>query len=437
MNDSNLTYKKIFVFWVPLAATWLMMSVEGPLIAAVIARMADAKFNLAAYGVAFSLALIAEAPIIMIMSASTALVKDRDSYYKLRNFTYTLNIILTLIVGICLIPEIFYFLTQTLIGLPDRIADLTYKAVFLLLPWPAAIGYRRFFHGILIKNGLTKRVAYTTVTRVITMSVTAFGLFVYSNFDGVVVGASALSAGVLIEALASRVLVSNTVKKIKAINGNDELDFFSISKFYYPLALTALLSLGVHPVVTFFMGKSYMAIESLAVLPVVNSLVFIFRSLGLSYQEVVITLIGEKMEGYKSLRNFAVITGGIATLMLLVIAYTPLAHTWFQDVSGLTNDLAQFALLPLQIFAFIPALTFFISFERATLVFTRKTKPITVATAIEVVGIILTLFVMMNVIHIPGAVAAASAYIIGRIGSTSYLLFPFLQSIKRASRLEI
>jgi Na+-driven multidrug efflux pump len=78
-SPQDLTLKRIFVFWVPLAATWLMMSVEGPFLAAIIARLTDPKYNLAAYGVAFSFALIIEAPIIMIMSASTALVKDWDS----------------------------------------------------------------------------------------------------------------------------------------------------------------------------------------------------------------------------------------------------------------------------------------------------------------------------------------------------------------------
>jgi hypothetical protein len=54
----KVTYKKIFVFWMPLAATWLMMSVEGPFLAAVIARLAEPKYNLAAYGVAFSFSQI-------------------------------------------------------------------------------------------------------------------------------------------------------------------------------------------------------------------------------------------------------------------------------------------------------------------------------------------------------------------------------------------
>ena len=62
-----LSIRTILVFWFPLAATWLMMSAEGPYVAAIIARMPDAAYNLAAYGVAFSFAFMAEAPIIMMM----------------------------------------------------------------------------------------------------------------------------------------------------------------------------------------------------------------------------------------------------------------------------------------------------------------------------------------------------------------------------------
>ena len=64
-----------------------MMALEGPFLAAVIARLPDPKFNLAAYGVAFAFAILIEAPVIMIMSASTALVEDGPSFRRLRNFT--------------------------------------------------------------------------------------------------------------------------------------------------------------------------------------------------------------------------------------------------------------------------------------------------------------------------------------------------------------
>lgn len=43
----ELSRKKIVAFWLPLFSTWLMMGAEGPFIAAIIARLPDAKFNLA------------------------------------------------------------------------------------------------------------------------------------------------------------------------------------------------------------------------------------------------------------------------------------------------------------------------------------------------------------------------------------------------------
>ena len=120
-SQEKLTTSKIFKFWLPLAATWLMMSMEGPFIAAIIARLPDPKFNLAAFGVAFSFALVIEAPVIMIMSASTALVKDSFSFKKLRNFTYLINGVITGLMIIFLIPSIFHYSRLTaIIDAPSR-----------------------------------------------------------------------------------------------------------------------------------------------------------------------------------------------------------------------------------------------------------------------------------------------------------------------------
>ena len=90
-----LTYKGILRFWLPLAGTWLMMAVEGPYLAAIMARLPDATVNLAAFGVAFAFAIIIESPVIMLMSASTALVEDGPSYRALRRFSYGLAFLLT------------------------------------------------------------------------------------------------------------------------------------------------------------------------------------------------------------------------------------------------------------------------------------------------------------------------------------------------------
>src|SRR5450759_5527994 len=93
-----------------------MMAVEGPYVAAIIARLANPTRNLAAYGVAFSFAFMAEAPIIMMMTAANALVADRQSLIALRRFTFRLNGVLTAAMALGLLPPVFRFVTDRLIG---------------------------------------------------------------------------------------------------------------------------------------------------------------------------------------------------------------------------------------------------------------------------------------------------------------------------------
>ena len=441
MTDSSiqLTYKKIFYFWLPLAATWIMMSIEGPFLAALIARSTESIFNLAAYGVAYSLALIIEAPIIMIMSASIALVNNSQSFYKLRNFTYSANGIITLIMFIVITPPVFSFIAEGLIGLPGEVSRLTHIATIILIPWPAAIGYRRFYQGLLIKNNLTRRVAYGTIVRLLSMSVCAILLFLSRVVEGVVIGATSLSFAVVMEAIAVRLMVGGTVKKIKSDIAipSQQITYKEIYKFYYPLALTSLIGLGVQPLVTFFVGQSKMALESLAVLPVVTSFVFIFRALGLSYQEVIIALMGEKKEGLKPLLKFATGLSLILVAVLALFAFSPLADFWFITVSGLSESLSMFANLPLMIMFFFPALTVLISFQRGILVSNKNTKPITMGTVTEFVTIVITLIIMINFLDLVGAVAATIAFVVGRFAANIYLMNSSFSSVFRTTSKRI
>ena len=87
LSSTPLSQKKIFNTWWPLAMSWLLMALELPALSAVIARLEDPEIHLAAYGgVVFPIALIIEAPVIMLLAASTALSKDWASYSLLRNY---------------------------------------------------------------------------------------------------------------------------------------------------------------------------------------------------------------------------------------------------------------------------------------------------------------------------------------------------------------
>ena len=123
-----------------MASTWLMMALEAPFLAALIARLADPKENLAAFGVAHAVAILDEAPVIMILSASTALVAGAVSFQRLRRFTNALNVGITVVMLAMLLTPAWRWLATHAVGLPPDVVELTQWGLLLLVPWPASIG---------------------------------------------------------------------------------------------------------------------------------------------------------------------------------------------------------------------------------------------------------------------------------------------------------
>lgn len=457
----DLSARGIFAFWAPLAATWVMMAVEGPYLAAVVARLPEPTLGLAAYGVAIAMAVLVEAPVIMLLSASTALVEDAVSYRRLRTFAHGLNAFATLLLLVVLVPSVHRGLMVGLLGLPEDLAGLTYGALWCFLPWPAAIGYRRFWQGVLIRAGRTRLVAGGTVVRLVAMSAAALALAISTDLPGASVGASALSVGVLTEAAAARWMARGAIRALldptdraasppaaAPISGDphdiaeigragvstatpppepapSERDaapsYSDIGSFYVPLALTSLVGIAIQPMLTFFMGRAAFPVESLAVFPVVSSLGFLFRSVGLSFQDAVIALLGRRDEGYAEIRRFAIGLGAALSGILGLIAFTPLSHLWFVHVSGLTPELAEFAIPAARVLTPVPFFGVLLSLQRGVLIRNRTTGPIIIATAAEV-GTVAAVFVVVGWgLGWVGATAAFTGFFFGRLCANVYL----------------
>jgi progressive ankylosis protein len=423
LSGHGRSYGYIFLFWLPLAAQWLMMSLEGPFLAAVIARLDDPVFNLAAYGVAFAFAILVESPVIMLMSASIALVEDPASYRRMRSFTLALSAGATVLLLLVLVPPVYDAVMRRALGLPEEVVRLVYGSLWLLLPWPAAIGYRRFLHGLLIRAGRTRLVAYGTLLRLAAMGGTAAALAVFTALPGAWVGAASLSAGVCAEAVAARVMAARAIREVlgepvapEAVGGYGE-----IARFYFPLALTSLIALTAHPMLTFFMGRAPFPVESLAVFPVVHALSFLFRAPAMAYQETVIALVGRRFEHLRTLARFGALMALGASSGLALVAFTPLARVWFETISGLTPELAAFALEPTRILVPLPAVAVLVAVQHALLVQGRRTRTITLATALEVATIAILFVVVGRQFGLVGVSAAMLALTGGRFAGAAFM----------------
>ena len=100
-------------------------------------------------------------------------------------------------------------------GLPSEVAGLAGRSMIFLVLWPAAIGFRRFYQGILIRDGRPQAVTWGTVIRLVTMAATGLLLALALHLPGASVGAGALGVGVLAEGAASWAMARSTVRDLK------------------------------------------------------------------------------------------------------------------------------------------------------------------------------------------------------------------------------
>jgi hypothetical protein len=381
---TGLSYKRILNTWWPLAASWLLMGAELPALSAFVARLPDPAINLAAYGgIVFPLALIIESPVIMLLAASTALSKDEASYKLIRRFMMVSGAALTGLHILIAFTPLYYFVAERILGAPQVIVEPGRIGLMIMTPWTWSIAYRRFNQGVLIRYNHSRAVGVGTVIRLTAdLTVLLIG-FSIGTIPGIVVATSAVSAGVISEAIYSgivvRPVVNNQVKVQQAVE--PPLTLPSFLRFYFPLVLTSLLTLLVQPIGSAAMSRMPAALASLAVWPVLGGFTFMSRSIGVAYNEVVVALLDEPLSTQR-LRRFTGLLTGFSTVLILVIALTPLSTLWFQVISGLEPELADMAVLGLMIAVPTAGLSVMQSWYQGLILHGGRTRSITEAVII-------------------------------------------------------
>jgi hypothetical protein len=196
----------------------------------------------------------------------------------------------------------------------------------------------------------------------------------------------AVSAGVVSEAVYVGIVVKPVLKhELKpAPPVTPELTLRAFLDFYIPLAMTSLLFLLASPIGSAAISRMPMALASLAVWPVVTGLIFMFRSLGVAYNEVVVALLDEP-RSYTNLKRFTAWLSVLSTAALLIMAVTPLSTWWFGQMSALSPELTEMARLALLIAFPLPLFSVLQSWYQGAILHGRVTRGVTEAVVIYLV----------------------------------------------------
>lgn len=418
-----LNSRKIFRTWWPLAFSWLLMGAEMPALSAVVARLPEPEINLAAYGgIVFPLSLIIESPIIMLLAASTALSKDWTSYQKIRRFMNVTSALLTALHILVAFTPLYDWVAHQVLGVPEAILEPGRIGLMIMTPWTWSIAYRRFNQGVLIRFDRSRAVGIGTIIR-LTADLLILGIgYTLKDVPGIIVASCAVAAGVLSEAVFVGILVQPVLKNQlkKAPPVATPITLRSFLDFYIPLAMTSLLGLIVQPIGSAALSRMPLAIESLATWPVINGLAFMFRALGIAYNEVVVALLDEP-RAYFSLRRFTQWLAIVTTTLLFVMNATPLASLWFGTVSGLSPQLTNLAVHGLWIVLPTPALAVVQSWLQGAILHGRKTRGITESVILYLVICTVLFGIGVAWRGLPGLYIALSVFTIALAAQTIWL----------------
>jgi hypothetical protein len=370
--------------WWPLALSWLMMGVELPLVSAIIARTANPEPSLAALSsLIYPIALMVEAPIIMLLAASTALCTDWASYQKLRRFTHVSGLLLTLLHVVIAFTPLYDLIAESVVNVHPSVVEPGRVGLQIMTPWTWAIASRRFQQGVLIRFERSRAVVEGTLIRLSTVAlVLAVGISTVP-MSGIAFGTLAIAAGVIAEAgyasFRTRAVLRDRVRPA-AVDPNP-LTWRHFYHFYLPLALTPMMTLILQPMGAAAMNRMPEKMASTATWSSVYGLVFMFRSAGFAFNEVVVTLIAAP-DGVRVLRRIAWIMACLMVGLLTALAFTPLGGLWFGEAANLSPALTAVAVQALVFAVLMPGYSVLQSFYQGALVHSRKTRGVTEAVAL-------------------------------------------------------
>jgi progressive ankylosis protein len=382
-SSSPIDRRRVLRLWLPLALSWLLMAVEQPALTATVARLAEQRVQLAAWGsVVFPISLVIEGPIIMLLAASTALCGDVVRYRRVRRFMLVSGAVLTLVHLAVAATPLYDLVTRGLLHTPPEVAEAARLPLLVMTPWTWAIAYRRFQQGVMIRFEQGRAVTEGTVVRLVSV-LAGLELGFRMGWPGALVGSVAIATGVCVEALFVAWRVRPTLRRLAPAPPANapQLDRRAFAAFYLPLALMPLITLCVQPIGAAAMGRMPNEIDSLAAWGPVYALVFLTRSVGMAYNEVVVTLLPTPGAA-KALRRVRNELALVTTAVLALVGLTPLADLWFSQVQALAPDLAHFARVALIIALPMPLYQVMQSWYQGSLVARHHTRPVTEAVLI-------------------------------------------------------
>lgn len=420
-------FRYMLALWLPLAASIVMMVLEPSMINIALGRTADAELALAAYGVAFSLALLVEAPIIMLLDASVARSTSREAFALMRRFTLGLGLLVTATGLLVSLTPLYGLIVERLMNIPVDVAARARPTLQILSFWPLPIAWRRAHQGVLIRAGRTAIITIATGVRLLSLAGGLFGGLLVLPDRGALLAGLAMVASVTIEAILITIATRPSLRDGSyadkaAPDDQTHPKLLSLWRFYRPLVATTILRQSMRPALSAGIAAAAMARESLAAWPVAWGFAILVTGPAWSLQQLTTALVRDQT-AYHRVRRFALSLSVLFFLLLCLVAFTPLYVGVMGGIYNLSPELQELSRPAVQLMVLLPLLMGAQAFLRGVLIRAGCTGIVQSAMMWNVGALVTTVIVGVTLLSPSGVLLAAVATLVGGSVELVWLLW--------------
>jgi progressive ankylosis protein len=418
--DRNLI--KLWQQFIPLSLSDVSMALGDPLTTTTLAHLPDARTNIAAVGVAKTIAIFCESPIIMLLHASNALAPTQASRRALWKFALIASSAMSLLLALTTLPFIFEIVGEGWLGVSSSLTNTIRSTLSIVILWPFAIGWRRYFQGLLIHSGHSNAVAQAGIIRLLVVGGILAGGFILKA-NGAVVAGMSLVWGVIAEAVAVTYLARKLgATKPPELLSTPELpqDLAGVWKFYAPLGGTMMLGWGARAALVGIVARSNDGNIALAAWPAAWGLVLVIANSTRMVQQIIIR--NRKLMPDRVLITFAISVGIFCSLILLSLSGTPISAAAIGYFIGSDTELIDRVRPVLLICAMMPLLVSVQNALQGFLVSEGRTWCVNQAAWVGAIVMLGTAY-LASQLGQNGAIAAAIGMILGNAIEIGYLFY--------------
>ena len=348
----------------------------------ILARYPEAVKELAIYAIASSVLGFFHAGLNFTSQLANVYARSSVGKRISQRFIGLWSVFLTIPVAILAFSSAGPFAVSYVFNTSSEITERGIQYIALLSPLIIVTGQRLFLTGLLIQSQLTRWVTALNIfylTVVIAVLLVGFSQNAHPTYTLVIAQILASSLHWLLSAFISKKYYQYPEKQ-----ENNDLTYRELFAFFLPATSTGFMFAISRPVLFAYIARTPEALVSIAAMRVAFDLASAFQGAANQFRHFFVTF---GLDDLKSKQFFMVLVGSLITLIMVLIAITPLSIWIFTTLLGVDLEVRDRAVGVTIVMCLMPTVIIWRNYYHGVLMVTKKTNGMAVGSLFRVIGI--------------------------------------------------